>query len=242
MLDHVRHVLAGKGVEDEDAGHDHHRQAERAARRLEEQQDANGAGDEIERGRLAGPAGKLDIEEKQIGACKGAGDRQHPVEQRHAIAGRGFQRRIGEEGQEQREAEMDCARFGVVEDAEAEHERQRRSVPELEKRPGDRNPEQDSTDCPARMPAARIGLRDQLFENFEIDASRLLLRFAHDASRCGCRRRVPLEPAGRRQVAKLTSASPFPCNTFPRPDAAAPNFRPRPSFADRDWRRPDAAT
>ena len=79
---------------------------------------------------------------------------------------------------------MDGARFGVVEDAEAEHERQGRSVPELEKRPGDRHPEQDLADCPARMPAARISLRDQLFELLEIDVGRLFLRFAHDALPC----------------------------------------------------------
>jgi hypothetical protein len=89
MLNHVRHVLAGKGVEDEDTRHDHHRQAERTARRLEQQQDANGAGHQIERGRLARPSGKHDVKEKEVGAGKSADHGQHPVEQWHAIAGRG---------------------------------------------------------------------------------------------------------------------------------------------------------
>jgi hypothetical protein len=79
---------------------------------------------------------------------------------------------------------MDGARFRVIEDAEAEHERQRRSVPELEKRPRDCNPEQDSTDRSNRMSATRVGLRDKLFELFEIDAGRLCLHFAHDVVSC----------------------------------------------------------
>lgn len=61
MLDDVGHVLPREGIEDEDAGDEHHRQTERAARGLEQEQDASGAGDEIERRGLAGPSGKLAI-------------------------------------------------------------------------------------------------------------------------------------------------------------------------------------
>ena len=53
-----------------------------------------------------------------------------------------FKSGIGGERQEDGEGEMDRARFGVVEHAEAEHEGQRRGDPELEQGPGERHRKQ----------------------------------------------------------------------------------------------------
>ena len=59
---------------------------------------------------------------------------------------------------------MQRARLGVVEDRPAELERQRRGVPELEQRPGDRDPEQDASREAGGLASAGIGFGDKLLE------------------------------------------------------------------------------
>ena len=81
VLHHFRHVGAGEGETDEERRDEHHRQAERAARGFEQQQDAGAGGDEVERGRLAGPQRELAIEQEQIGAAQRRRARaKHPVD------------------------------------------------------------------------------------------------------------------------------------------------------------------
>src|SRR5690606_12078772 len=63
-----------------------------------------------------------------------------------------------------RDAEMNGARLGVVQHADAKYERQRRGVPELEERPGYGHVEQDLR-CETRgFAAAGVGFGDELLE------------------------------------------------------------------------------
>jgi hypothetical protein len=57
---------------------------------------------------------------------------------------------------------MHRPRFGIVEDAEAERERQRAGVEQLRERPDDRQPGHQAGDSTGQLPAAGIDLRDQL--------------------------------------------------------------------------------
>jgi hypothetical protein len=56
------------------------------------------------------------------------------------------------------------ARLGIVEDAPAQLERQRRGVPELEQRPADRDREDQLAGRAARRAAADLGVGDTLGE------------------------------------------------------------------------------
>ena len=99
-------------------------------------------------------------------ACR---DRQETADQKrrhdaqHALEGR-ILRREGQIGQHHGEGEVDRARFGVVEHAEAEGERQRRGEPELEQRPDERDAGDQLGENRACLPAARIGRSDHLID------------------------------------------------------------------------------
>jgi hypothetical protein len=58
---------------------------------------------------------------------------------------------------------MDRARFGVVEDSEAEDERQWRRIPDLEERPGRGDEREQRTDLAHGLACAEIGFLDELF-------------------------------------------------------------------------------
>ncbi|MNY10884.1 hypothetical protein D3C86_1438840 [compost metagenome] len=131
-----RHPRAGDAVDQEQQGDHRQRRAERAAGGLQQQRDADAGGDQVEGGQVAGALGQLLVGDEQVGGA-GAGDQaEGDVGERHAVARRALERRIGEEGQQQGEGQVDRAGLGVVEHAEAEHERQRRGDPQLEQRPG----------------------------------------------------------------------------------------------------------
>jgi hypothetical protein len=89
---------------------------------------------------------------------------QQPVDQRHAIARRRGEGGIGGERQEQRETQVKRARFRIAEDAEAEQKRQRRSIPELEQRPGDRHRIDQPPGLTCRLAPAGIGFGDKLLQ------------------------------------------------------------------------------
>jgi hypothetical protein len=75
-----------------------------------------------------------------------------------------FDERKTEKGEKQRNAQVQRARLGIVQDRPAEFERQRRGVPELEQRPGDRDGEDQPAGNAARVAAAEIGVRDDLLK------------------------------------------------------------------------------
>jgi hypothetical protein len=69
-----------------------------------------------------------------------------------------------EKGEQQTEAEVQRPRLGVVQDSPADLEGQRRGVPQLPQRPGDRDGEDDlAADAAGRAPPG-IGVGDELLE------------------------------------------------------------------------------
>ena len=139
VREHLGHPRSEHRVGDEDQRQRGHRPADGAAGSLE-QQDESGAGyGDIHRRRLTGSGGQLRVEEQQIGAGEGACQGESPVDERHPIAGRAAEGRPGGEGEQQRQAEVQGACLGVGADAPAEREGQRRGVPELKKRPAERD-------------------------------------------------------------------------------------------------------
>jgi hypothetical protein len=69
-----------------------------------------------------------------------------------------------EKGEEQADAEVQRARLGVVEDPPADLEGQRRGVPELPQRPGDRDGEDQLAGDAAGRPPPGIGVGDELLQ------------------------------------------------------------------------------
>ncbi len=132
------HVRTGQAVAEKDQGDDRQRRAECTAGRFEQQGNADAGGDQIHGRQVAGTLGQLLVGEVEI-AGTGSGDQpQCDVNQRNAVAWRTLERRVGEKGQEQRERQVDRPGLGVVEHTDAQHEGQRRSDPQLEQRPEQR--------------------------------------------------------------------------------------------------------
>ena len=161
---HLGHPGAGHAVDQKQRRQRRHRPADGAARGLQQQQQAGAGGDDIHGVGLPRPRGQLAVEQHQVGAGKGPGDGQHPVEQRHVAARRTAEGRPGQKGQRQRERQVDGARLGVVEDAEAQHEGQRRRIPELEQRPGQRQAKDQPRREAAGLAPAGVGFGDQLLQ------------------------------------------------------------------------------
>ena len=94
-------------------------------------------------------------------AFLGRDEEQDAKDHRHPDAKRklhlGARGREGGEGQEDREGEVDGARLGIVEDAEAEHEGDRRGNPDLEQRPRQCDDRDEGADRP--LLTARAGVR-----------------------------------------------------------------------------------
>ena len=170
--------------------------------------------------------------------------RERPIEKRHVAARRGLEGRIAGKRQEQREAQVKAARLGVAEHAEAQHERQRRGIPQLEQRPG------DATSMMA-LAGSRHGLRPPISASATSCSRSALLApavapFAVMTSPrdLACKRPRAPTPAPRatQPLPAITSASPFPCSISRRPHAAVRRGRSSPSPPASDWRRPGAAS
>jgi hypothetical protein len=144
VRDHVGHVRAEEDVAEEDRGQDRHRQPDRAARRLEQQQHADHRDDEVQRRRLARARRQFLVEQEQIGGTEG----RHRNARTQSCTGirsarRTLQRREQHVAEEDGERQVDGARLRVVEHEDAERERQRRGDPQLEQRPRQRHVHHD---------------------------------------------------------------------------------------------------
>jgi hypothetical protein len=149
------------GGEERDAD-DRQRDAQRSPRRLQEEQHAGHPDHEIERRRQARAVGDLGLEHEQIGRTRGRQQRQQPVIPGDAVAGGPARHREGGEDEEQREGQMDGARFGGVEDADAKLEGERGGIPQLEQCPEQRDDEERRlAEAVARLPRAGVGFRHQ---------------------------------------------------------------------------------
>jgi hypothetical protein len=173
VLDHLGHVGPREDVEEEDAGGDQHAEAHGPPGGLEHDYDPDDAHHEVDVRRRARPLGDLGVEEVQVGSAEGSHRGERPVGQGHGPTGRGLERGKEREREEDRDREVDGARLGVVEQAEAQDERQRRGVPDLEQRPATRDQREEEADPAAGLPATEVGLLDELLEL--LAAERLLL-------------------------------------------------------------------
>ena len=59
---------------------------------------------------------------------------------------------------------MDGARFGIIQDENTEQKRQRRGIPDLKRRPGHGNDQDDPCDHALRIATAKIGLFDEILQ------------------------------------------------------------------------------
>ncbi len=228
MRQEARHVRPGQAVNEEHQGNDRQRRAERAARRLQQQWNADAGGDQVGRGQAARPQRQLLIEDEQIGGARGRYQAQGDIHQRYAITRRALECGIGKKRQQQGECQMDGPRLGIVEYADAEDEWQRRGNPQLEQRPEQRQPGDDMGHQPVRQSRADV-LGDQLFggEMFVLHGSGLSKNgngetrgqwhtgFVVKAGPTAQHRRVP-----------AFTASHAPCNNARRLHAAARSDRP----------------
>ena len=139
MGQQIGHVGAAEGVAQKHQGHDHHRQAEHAARGFQQQRDTDQRDPDVNRRWQAGPRGQLAVEQENISGTERTDQREHPVEDGHMVARRALAGRVGHETEKDREREVDGAAFGVVEHKNAQAERQWRGDPELEQRPSHRH-------------------------------------------------------------------------------------------------------
>ena len=161
VRDDIRHPRAGKRVAQHQRGDDRERRTDHAPGGLEQQQHADDRGDEIDLRRLSGTRRQVAIEQEQVRAAERRHQRKHPVRHRNPVPRRGLGERIGEVGAEQRQRQMQRAHLRVVENEDAEGERQRRRVPELQQRPADAGRRQNQARRPDGLAPAEVGLRDQ---------------------------------------------------------------------------------
>ena len=163
---HVGQIRPAHAIGQEQQRQRRHRPADGAARGFEQQHQASGGDHDVHRRRLPRARGQLPIEEHQIRTGKGADEGQHPIQRRHVAPRRRAERRPGQKRQRERERQVNRPRLGVVEDAEAQHEGQRRCVPVLEQRPGQRQSEDHLGRGARRFAAAGVGLGNQLLQRF----------------------------------------------------------------------------
>ena len=160
VLDHVRHVGAGKDVEQEESRRDQHAEAHRPARGLEHDRDPGQSHGNVERRGLARTRGDLVVEQEQVRGAERADQREHPIGDWDHGARRALEGGERDKGQEDREHQVDRARLGVVEDSDAEDERQRRRVPDLEQRPRRGDEREQRTDVARGLTCAEVGFLD----------------------------------------------------------------------------------
>ncbi len=166
--DDVGQVRPGHRVDEEQHGQHRHRQADGAPRGLEQQQDADGADHDVERGRVARTQRQLLVEDDQVQRRGSAGEREQPVLPGHVIARRTLECREGEEREKEAERQVDRARLGVVEEAEPEaggqRERDRGRVPHLEHDPHEPHRQHHLAGEARGRTAAEVGVLDQLHD------------------------------------------------------------------------------
>ena len=242
-------ALPEPGIGEEKRAHDRQRRPQRAARGFQQQQDAQGADPDLHRRRQARPRGERQFprEEEDVEGAARAGDRQNPVGQGHPVARRGFQRGIGEEGEQDREAQVHRPRLRGIQDRDhaAEPELRLRD-PELEHRPQERRRGDEQGHRPAaRRPPAGIGAVDEVLQLGigEVAARLGRVRIGHRTLPCqkGPPRRLRGGPDQASRRAPITRSGRPRGNTSRRPRAAGPTGRPAPFPSDRGWRRPGAA-
>ena len=159
---HARQPGAGKDIDQHQGGDDGERRSDRAARGLQQQHHADDRDHDVRRRRQARPQRDFVVEHQEVHRRRNAERRQDPVGDRDAVARRPFQRRKGGEGQQEGERQMDDARLAVGDHAEIELVGQRRGVPELEQRPGQRDRENVLLFEAGRLAAPGIGFGDHL--------------------------------------------------------------------------------
>ncbi len=127
------------------------------------------------------------------GAVLGREHEERAKDQRHSDAEAdlelGFGGGKGGEGKEDREGQVDRARLGIVEDAQADDERDRRGEPELKQRPAKRDQHDEHADRPGGGAPAGVRGGDEFVElglakataarGFGFDGCGLLLVFVH---------------------------------------------------------------
>ncbi len=92
VRNHIGQIGAGQHVEKKNHGKHRHRQTDRAPRRLEQQQNADDADDDVELRRRTGPRRKLVVEQVKVAGGERAGEREDPIEHRHVVARRSLAR------------------------------------------------------------------------------------------------------------------------------------------------------
>ena len=211
VRDDLRHRLAEDRIDQEHPRDDHQRDADAAARCLQQEQNTDAADYRLdgegefptEQREIVGqqdPATRDQavIAEKQIERRAAAEDRQRDIVERQAV---GPPQPLGDrkqqETEDQPEGEMHAARGHVDDDADAEHKRQRRGDPELEQRP-QRGDAADDGGKRRRHPAAGIC---QLFERFPDPIRRWLRCVALVPIRHPSSERIGAGPARQRRRA-----------------------------------------
>ncbi len=120
MGDDVGQHRPGHRVDEEQHGKHGHRQAYRAPRRFQQQQDTDDADRHVKRRRIAWPEREFLVEDDQIQRGDRTADGKQPVLPGHVVARRLLERRKRQKRKEEAEREMDRARLGVVEQTETE--------------------------------------------------------------------------------------------------------------------------
>ena len=188
MRDHIGQIGAGQNVGEKNHGEYRHRQADRTPRRLEQQQNA----DRRRRRRQTGSAHRA-ASQARCRTSKGSRRQMRRRTRRssrapaHVVARRSLARGKRKEREKQPGRQMNRARLSVVEYTEAQRERQRRCIPELEEHPRQSDAKHDLAVNADGGASAEIGVDDELFDLIELAqlhfSSRLRRRLPVSSSR-----------------------------------------------------------
>ena len=158
------HIGAGHRIDDEDQGDDHQWRAERSARSFEQQDQPRHGNHDILGCRPAGALCQLGIKQIKIRGAESGDQRQNPVNSRHILSRRAFERGVGHKAEKHRKSQVYRARLGTVEYTKADQKRQRRGDPQLKQRPYRCNAHQQIFGQAGGLAGTGITGGDQIFQ------------------------------------------------------------------------------
>ena len=200
MCQQPRHPGARQAVDQKDDSDDRQCRPQGAARRFQQQRNADAGGHQIGGGEGAGTQRQCFIHHKQVRRGASSDQAEGDITEGNPIPRRGAKCREHQKSQQQSKGEVNGAGFGVIEYAKPHHEGEWRGDPELEQGPGQRQCCDEPAHDAQRQASAHI-LGDQF-----LGRELFILHRVNLCQRVQQERHPPPQSGGRRVSKRVTKA------------------------------------